>query len=70
MHGLINCSTSEQYKNSGITGIKIFRWLSTLYRPQLTYRAPLGFVFLFTVGGLTGVVLANSSIDIYCFNSF
>ena len=37
------------------TGIKIFRWLSTVYGSQLTYRAPclwsLGFVFLFTVGG-------------------
>src|SRR3954463_15273761 len=50
------------------TGIKIFSWLATCYGGSLRYTTPLlfviGFLALFTIGGLTGVVLANATLDI------
>jgi len=49
------------------TGIKIFSWIATIWRGIHVYSTPMlfviGFIFLFTVGGLTGVVLSNSGIN-------
>jgi cytochrome c oxidase subunit 1 len=49
------------------TGIKIFSWIATMWGGSLSFRTPMlwaiGFIFLFTLGGVTGVALSNAGLD-------
>lgn len=56
------------------TGIKIFSWIATMWGGSLSFQTPmvwaLGFIFMFTVGGVTGVVLANGGVDNYMHDTY
>ena len=56
------------------TGIKIFSWIATMWGGSIEFKTPMlwaiGFVLLFTIGGVTGIVMANASVDHAIHNTY
>jgi len=56
------------------TGVKVFNWLATMWRGSMTFETPMlfaiGFVFLFTIGGFSGIMLAMAPVDFQYHNSY
>jgi cytochrome c oxidase subunit 1 len=56
------------------SAIKVFNWTATLYRGQITFEAPMlyamGFIGLFTIGGLTGLFLASVPVDVHVTDTY
>ncbi|MEO6896171.1 MAG: cytochrome c oxidase subunit I [Caldimonas sp.] len=56
------------------TGVKVFNWIATMWRGSMTFETPMlwavGFIFVFTIGGFTGLILAMAPIDIQVHDTY